>query len=91
MAEQNIPVVVLIYNNGAYGILSDAMSATYGIDGAMGLTNPDFVKLAGAFGIKAQRAHSVEKLQETLAKQVSWDEPFVIDFTFPVFPPPWRI
>lgn len=91
MAQYNIPVVLLIYNNGAYGILSDAMAATYGIDGAMKLTNPDFVRLAHSFGIRAERAETIDQLRDVFTKRVSWAEPFVIDFTFPIFPPPWRI
>jgi acetolactate synthase-1/2/3 large subunit len=91
MAEHRIPVVLLIYNNGAYGILADAMEASYGITGAMTLANPDFVKLARSFGITARRVRSVEQLERVLREKVSWTEPFVIDFTFPVFPPPWRL
>jgi thiamine pyrophosphate-dependent acetolactate synthase large subunit-like protein len=91
MAGHHIPVVLLIYNNGAYGILADAMETSYGIAGAMTLTNPDFVRLARSFGIKARRVRSVAQLERVLRGETSWTEPFVIDFTFPAFPPPWRV
>ncbi len=85
-----IPVVVLVYNNNSYGVLEDYMDSSYGIKGSMALTNPDFVKLARSFGIKAKRARTLGRLEAILRRDVTWDEPFLIEFDFPVLKPPWK-
>lgn len=87
----NIPVVVLVYNNNSYGILEDATLKRYGIKGSMSLTNPDFVKMARSFGIKAKKTKTLEGLKKTLLEDVDWSEPYLIEFSFPIFPAPWDI
>jgi acetolactate synthase-1/2/3 large subunit len=88
--QYNIPLVVLVYNNSSFGILEDYMVSSSGIEGSMALTNPDFVKLARAFGIKAKKATTLTQLKRIFLQNISWDEPFLIEFEFPLFPPPWR-
>lgn len=90
ITQHAIPLVILVYNNMGYGVLEDYMKASYGIEGSMALTNPDFVKLARAFGIKAKRAATLGQLRRIFAKDVRWDEPFLIEFDYPPVPPPWR-
>lgn len=89
--KYNIPVVFLVYNNNGYGILDEYMVKRYGLEGTMDLSNPDFVKLAQSFGIKAARADSLVELGRVLKEDITWDEPFLVEFNFPVFPPPWQI
>ncbi|MCX5799219.1 MAG: thiamine pyrophosphate-binding protein [Proteobacteria bacterium] len=91
MKKYNIPVVLLVYNNNSFGILEDYMSTTYHIQGSMELTNPDFIKLANAFGIKGKRAKSLNQLKRIFLHDINWDEPFLIEFNYPIFPPPWRV
>jgi acetolactate synthase-1/2/3 large subunit len=88
--KYNIPVVFLVYNNNSFGILEDYMNTTYGIKDSMKLTNPDFIKLANAFCIKAKRTKTLEGLKKIFLHDITWDEPFLIEFNYPVFPPPWR-
>lgn len=85
----NIPVVVLVYNNESFGILEDIMQKRYKVNGSMQLTNPDFIKIARAFGIKAKRTRTVGGLKDIFLNQITWAEPFLIEFNFPIFPPPW--
>jgi len=87
--KYNIPIVVMVHNNGGFGILETVMADRYGIGGSMLLKNPDFVKLAHAFGIKAKRTKTVEGLKNIMLREISWDEPFLIEFKSPVLPPPW--
>jgi thiamine pyrophosphate-dependent acetolactate synthase large subunit-like protein len=56
----------------------------------MALDNPDFVKIASAFGIKSKGAKTLRQLKNILSNSVRWDEPFLIEFSGPVFAPPWR-
>ena len=90
ITQHAIPVVILVYNNNGYGILEDYMESSYGIKGSMDLANPDFVKLAAAFGIKAKKASTPDQLRRVFSKDITWDEPFLIEFDYPPVVPPWR-
>jgi len=57
---------------------------------SMELTNPDFVKLARAFGIKARRTRSLRGLRDIFLRDVRWDEPFFVEFVDTVSSPPWK-
>ncbi|MCX8022578.1 MAG: thiamine pyrophosphate-binding protein [Syntrophorhabdaceae bacterium] len=87
--KYDIPVVIIVHNNGGYGILEDAMTRRYGMKGTMLLNNPDFLRLASSFGIKAKRTKTLEGLKKILLKDISWDTPYLVEFTSPVLPPPW--
>lgn len=88
MKKYNIPVVILVYNNGCFGTLEDMMRKRYGKKGSMDLVNPDFVKIARAFDIKAKRTGSAEGLKKIL-QGMRWDEPYLIEFQYPLFSTPW--
>lgn len=88
--QYNIPVVIFIHNNSSFAILEDTMVGRYGIHNSMNLKNPDFVKIAGAFGIKAKRTKTLKGLEHIFRTCVTWNEPFLIEFVHPVSPPPWR-
>jgi acetolactate synthase-1/2/3 large subunit len=88
--KYNLPVVIFLYNNNSFGILEDYMDQTYGRRGSMNLSNPDFIKLAGAFGIKGRCVKSLEALRKVFLRDVTWEEPFLVELDYPVFPPPWR-
>lgn len=88
--KYDIPVVFLIYSNNSYGILDDYMVKRYGLEGTMNLSNPDFVKLAQSFGLRAVKADNLNELGRVLKEDITWDQPFLVEFSFPVFPPPWE-
>ena len=88
--QYDIPVVVLVYNSGGFAILEEYMRLWYGVEGTMALTNPDFVKLAKSFGLKAKRTTTLSGLRSIFRNDVTWKEPFLIEFRFPPFSPPWR-
>jgi acetolactate synthase-1/2/3 large subunit len=91
LKTHNIPIVVLIYNNSSYGVLEYYMEQRFGKRNKMTLANPDFIKLSLSFGIKAARAENIEQLESIFQHYVTWDEPFVIDFDFHLFAPPWQL
>lgn len=88
--KYNIPIGILIFNNNSFGILEDYMRATYSIEGMMALENPDFVRIASAFGIQGKRVKTLVQLKNFFRNFVRWDEPFLIELCGPIFPPPWR-
>jgi len=87
--KYNIPVVIYIQNNNSFGILEDMMDERYGISGAMELKNPDFVKIARAFNIKAKRVKTLEGLKKVFVRDITWDEPYLVEFESPILPLPW--
>lgn len=90
IAKYNIPLVIFVHNNSSYAILEDAMQSRHQITGSMELTNPDFVKLARAFGVKARRTRSLRGLRDIFSRDVRWDEPFLVEFVDTVSSPPWK-
>jgi thiamine pyrophosphate-dependent acetolactate synthase large subunit-like protein len=62
----------------------------YDIHNSMNLKNPDFVKIARAFGMKAKRTKTLKGLENIFSNDITWNEPFLIEFVHPVSPPPWK-
>ncbi len=89
--KYDVPVVILVHNNNSFGVLEDLMVERHGIAGSMELKNPDFVKVAHTFGIKAKKTSTVDGLRRIFMRDVAWTEPFLIEFKQPVLAPPWRV
>ena len=81
--------MVFVHNNNSFSILENTMRNRHEITGSMDLTNPDFVKLARAFGVKAKRARSLTGLKDIFLHDINWDEPFLVEFVDAVSSPPW--
>ncbi|MEN6615922.1 MAG: thiamine pyrophosphate-binding protein [Syntrophorhabdus sp.] len=90
IVSHNIPVVILVDNNNSYSILEDAMRNRYGIKGSMDLKNPDFVRLANSFGIKAKAVDNLSDLGHVFARDIRWDEPYLVEYKDAVSYPPWN-
>jgi thiamine pyrophosphate-dependent acetolactate synthase large subunit-like protein len=89
IVQYGIPVVIFVDNNMSYGVLEETMRSRYGIDGSMCLENPDFVKLAASYGIRGASADNLDQLRAIFRENVTWDEPFLIEFKDTVSAPPW--
>lgn len=79
-AHHRIPVTIVIFNDGTHTAVKVAQRRTYPgryID--VDLVNPDYVQIAGAYGITAMRAESPAALAESLAEAIGRDEPVLID------------
>lgn len=90
LSDRGVPVVTLVCNNSSFGVLENYMQKRYGAGGSMHLFTPDIVKLSRSFDIKAARAETLEALKQVLLHDVTWEEPFVLEFRCPVFPAPWE-
>ncbi|MES2606438.1 MAG: thiamine pyrophosphate-dependent enzyme, partial [Pseudomonadota bacterium] len=77
----NIPVVMLVINDGAYKNVEGILNRSYGGRAiATTLKNPDFVKFADSFGVKARRVTTPDQMQAALREMIQANEPAVIDF-----------
>jgi benzoylformate decarboxylase len=86
-AHDRIPVTFVILNNTSYRILKQRVLALRGhaeqsdVFVGMELTDPaiDFVGLANAFGIAAERARTVAEVTDLVAKGLTGQAPLLID------------
>ncbi|NEB77997.1 thiamine pyrophosphate-binding protein [Streptomyces sp. SID14478] len=75
--QESLDVTWLIVDDGGYGILREYMTDAYGEPAGTELTRPDFVALAGSFGVSAVRT-SPEALSEDLAAALAAPGPSVV-------------
>ena len=80
----NIGVVVLVFNNNAYGnVRRDQLERFDGRVVASDLVNPDFVRLAESFGVSAARVTSPKTFRAALEKALAHGGPYLIDIEVP--------
>jgi acetolactate synthase-1/2/3 large subunit len=80
----NIGVVVLVFNNNAYGnVRRDQREHFEGRLVASDLVNPDFVKLAESFGVGAVRVTAPDHFRPALEKALADGGPYLIDIEVP--------
>lgn len=83
-AQFNIGVVTLVFNNNAYGnVRRDQVQEFGGRVVASDLVNPDFVKLADSFGIKAARVTAPDRFRPALEKALADGGPYLIVIEVP--------
>jgi len=100
VAHNNLPVNVAIMNNGYLGMVRQWQEHFYNrryshtrLNG-----NPDFVKLAEAYGVTGITVTTPDQVRPALEKALRTDGPVVLDFhvdpeenVFPIVPPGERI
>jgi acetolactate synthase I/II/III large subunit len=80
----NIGVVTLVFNNNSYGnVRRDQRERFEGRVVASDLVNPDFVKLAESFGVRAVRVTSPQAFRPALEKALAHGGPYLIDVEIP--------
>ena len=89
--RHRIPLVVVIFNDGAYGNVRNMQRDLHG-NRLIGsdLANPDFVRLAESFGIGGYRVSGPEALRQTLEKALGRNEPALIEVPVGEMPSPWQ-
>lgn len=79
-----IGVVTLVFNNNAYGnVRRDQMQVFDGRVVAADLVNPDFVKLAESFGVRAWRVAHPDQFRTALEAALADGGPCLIDIEVP--------
>jgi acetolactate synthase-1/2/3 large subunit len=81
LATEHLPVVVLVFCDGGYGILRNIQDKQYGeASGRIGvdLGAPDFVALARALGLGAERVSTAAGFGKVVAEAMERDEPFLV-------------
>ncbi len=81
VAQYNLPVKILILNNGFLGMVRQWQELFYDArySGTCLVSNPDFVKVAEAFGVKGIRIEDKDKVDAGLMEMMEHDGPVVVD------------
>jgi len=89
--RHRIPLVCIIFNDGAYGNVRRIQEEHYGNRLiACDLSNPDFVRFAESFGAAAERAHDPRQLGAALRRAFKRrDQPSIIEVPVGPLPSPW--
>ena len=78
--QHQINVVSIVFNNNQYGNVQQMQKGLYnGRVIASDLVNPDFVKLAEAFGAQGLRATSPDQLRTAIAEGFTHNGPTLIE------------
>ena len=95
VAEENVAIKIAIMNNGYLGMVRQWQELFYGRRYVCTkLWNPDFVKIAEAYGIPGVRVQRREEVVPAIQKAMEYPGAFVIDFLiepeeniYPIVPP----
>ncbi len=87
-----IPLVCVIFNDGAYGNVRRIQEEQYGNRLiACDLRNPEFVRFAESFGAAAESAQDPAQLRAALRRAFKRrDQPTIIEVPVESFPSPWE-
>jgi len=94
--QHRLGVVAVVFDNGQFGNVRLQQDRHYGGRRiAADLVNPDFVRLAAAYGVDAVRAETPDALEHALAAAVAraleHQRPALIHVPCPVMPSPWEM
>lgn len=79
VVEHDLPVVAIVFNDRAWGVLKSFGRARYESTFGLDLPGPDFLALASAFGVPATRASEPEELQKAVFEAVASGAPRLIE------------
>jgi acetolactate synthase-1/2/3 large subunit len=91
-AMYGINVVLVVFNDSAFGnVLRDQRTMFDGRGYGSELKNPDFMKLADAFGVRGMKVENEDpaKLQEAVSEAINFDGPSLIEVPVGVMPYPY--
>lgn len=79
LKQHNLPVKVVVYNNGALSFVELEMKAAGFLESGTGLVNPSFAAVAEAMGIKGIRAEDPADVEGAIQQALQHDGPVLID------------
>lgn len=91
--QHDIPVTILLFNDGAYGNVKRIQKTRFGPDRTIASTllNPDFQQLSASFGVPSWQVDSPEQLRSALGAAVNHAGPALVEVTVEEMPDPWPI
>jgi len=80
LAQYDLPVKILLVNDDAYGVIAFLQRTMFGQTHEVALKNPDFCRVAEAYGIRAERITSVAALQQRMPQWLSAPGPALLEW-----------
>ena len=82
LQELNLPVKVVIVNNASLGMVRQWQQLFHGerYSNSLFPIQPDFVKLADAYSIKAMRVDELKDMEAAISEMLAHDGPVLMDF-----------
>jgi acetolactate synthase-1/2/3 large subunit len=81
LVDERLPVKIAIFNNGYMGMVRQWQELFYDKNFvSVAVTQPDFCKLADAYGIKSIRVTSKADVHPAIREARDYDGPVLIDF-----------
>ncbi|MDM5207424.1 thiamine pyrophosphate-binding protein [Cytobacillus kochii] len=77
-AEEALPLIVILFDDGGYGVLRNIQQNAYGRQVAVDLLSPDFVQLGESMGFDAVRIHSSDEFAVEINKAAKSVNPTII-------------
>ena len=92
MALHGIAAIAVVFTDDAFGNVRRIQQEQFGGRTiASNLLNPDFLKLAEAFGVVGRQADTPEKLRTALQESIRANEPTLIAVPIGPVPNPWTV
>jgi acetolactate synthase-1/2/3 large subunit len=89
--QHNIGLVTIVFNDGAFGNVRRYQRTTFNERFiASDLRNPEFMKLADAFGMRGYSTDNPAGLQSALEEAFKSDEPALIEVKVGEMPNPFK-
>ena len=89
--QHRIPVTIVLFNDNAYGNVRRLQLQRFGRTIASDLRNPDFLRLAAAFGLRGVRADGPDGIAAAVREAMEGDEPTLIEVPVGEMPDPWQM
>jgi acetolactate synthase-1/2/3 large subunit len=99
LVQEGLKINVAVVNNGTLGMVRQWQTLFYDDRRSeVAMANPDFVRLAEAYGLKGRRATTLDQAEAVIREARTRPEPMLIDFVvdpeasvFPIIPPGARL
>ncbi|WP_370004830.1 thiamine pyrophosphate-binding protein [Methanothermobacter sp. KEPCO 2] len=79
VAELDLGITMCILNNGQLDVIRQWQEMKYGESYSVKMRNPDFVKLAGAYGIGAERVYEIGEVAGAVERGLDSGEPYLVE------------
>ncbi len=79
LAEEQLPVVCLLFNDGGYGILRNIQDQQYERRIGVDLGSPDFCGLARALGVEAERVTTASQFGTVVKSALAAGKPYLVE------------
>jgi acetolactate synthase-1/2/3 large subunit len=90
LAQYGLAVKVLLINDQAYGIIGFLQRSMFGETHEVALKNPDFCRVAEAYGIRAEHVTSLEQLRKRLPDWLDAPGPALLEWRVEL-KAPWEV